>query len=111
MSTFDADPNVLEEWDKNPTLVNRAMSCSKLPNILNKKIGRSDVVENYELLVPIIAHMGMKPHIESITSLCRTFLWQKRPRGKLEVTSGLYALVIRLGSWGRQPSGFRKFVC
>ena len=90
MSAFDADPNVLQAWHENDTLSNRAMSCCKLPNILSKKISRSDVIENYLLLNPIIEHLGCKPHIESITSLCRTFLWQKRPRGKPEPTSGLH---------------------
>ena len=85
MSAFDADPNVLQAWHENDTLSNRAMSCCKLPNILSKKISRSDVIENYLLLNPIIEHLGCKPHIESITSLCRTLLWQKRPRGNLSL--------------------------
>ena len=100
MSVFDANPDVLREWKAITTLNNRASTCSKISNILNKKIGRSDVVENYELLLPIIEFMGTKPAIEEVTSLCRTFLWQTRPRGKPDVTSCLIAQATNeLGSY------------
>ena len=91
MSSFDANPAVLEEWNQDTTLVNRATTTSRISNILSKKICRADVVENYQLLMPMIKHMGCKPHIESITALCRTFLWKTRPRGKVDVSSNFFA--------------------
>lgn len=94
MSVFDANPDVLRVWKANTTLNNRSCTCSKISNILNKKIGRADVVENHELLLPIIKFMGTKPAIEEVTSLCRTFLWQTRPRGKPDVTSCLVEQAI-----------------
>ena len=109
MSSFDANPAVLEEWNQDTTLVNRATTTSRISNILSKKICRADVVENYQLLMPMIKHMGCKPHIESITALCGTFLWKTRPRGKVDVSSNFFApsFIRGIGSTISHPI-FRK---
>jgi len=91
MAADGAHEPLVSAWLAVDLLKNRGSSAAKLVGATSKKICRADVVENKDVLMPVIEHLGMKPNIDVIHESVRSFLWKTRPRGKPELTSALTA--------------------
>ena len=81
---------VVSMWVADGLLSARGSRVARLTELPSKKVSRRDVNANYETLLPIIEHFGMKLHIGFARELCREFLWRTRPRGQPEATCVLH---------------------
>ena len=91
MAADGANESLVSAWLAVELLKNRGSSAAKLVGATSKKICRADVVENKDVLKPVVEHLGMKPNIDVIHESVRPFLWKTRLRGKPELTSALTA--------------------
>lgn len=87
--------SIVKEWMANDTLVARA-AYGKIAVMDGKGIKRRNVLDNCDVISPVISHLGLRPTVDMIEEHVTMFFDLARPKGKPRANCFLVALLMHI---------------
>ena len=85
VAPFAGMGSIVKEWMCNDTLVARA-AYGKIAVMDGKGIKRRNVLDNCDVIAPVISHLGLRPTVDMIEEHVTMFFDLARPKGKPRAT-------------------------